>query len=77
MNNYIAVPYNVLLEEDRCQRTQYSDVEFENLKRRLDDLQQRAKRVCIRIFLERSVNLKRLDNSLYLIARCKYSRLLF
>ena len=47
VNNYIAVPSNVLLEEDRCQRTQYSDVEFENLKRRLEDLQQRAKRATI------------------------------
>ena len=47
VNNYIAVPSNVLLEEDRCQRTQYSEVEFENLKRRLEDLQQRAKRATI------------------------------
>ncbi|CAK9826206.1 Protein MIS12 homolog [Anthophora retusa] len=47
VNKYIAVPSNVLLEEDKCQRIQYSDTEFENLKQRLEDLQQRAKKATI------------------------------
>ncbi|XP_053974433.1 uncharacterized protein LOC128887895 [Hylaeus anthracinus] len=45
VNKYIAVPSNVLLEEDKHQRIQYSKTEFENMKQSLEDLQQRAKRV--------------------------------
>ncbi|KZC07625.1 PREDICTED: protein MIS12 homolog [Dufourea novaeangliae] len=47
VNKYIAVPSNVLLEEDKYQRTQYTDTEFQNIKQRLEDLQQRAKRATI------------------------------
>ncbi|XP_012148704.1 uncharacterized protein LOC100878646 isoform X1 [Megachile rotundata] len=44
VNKYIAVPSNVLLEEDKYQKTQYSETEFQNMKQNLEDLQQRAKR---------------------------------
>lgn len=47
INKYIAVPSNVLLEEDKLQRTQYSEIEFENMKQNLKNLQQRAKRATI------------------------------
>lgn len=47
VNKCVAIPNNVLLEEDRCQRIQYSDVEFAALKENLKDLQQRAKRATI------------------------------
>ncbi|CAL7936519.1 unnamed protein product [Xylocopa violacea] len=47
VDKYITVPSNVLLEEDKYQRTQYSDTEFENIKQRLEDLQQRAKKATI------------------------------
>ncbi|XP_006620803.2 uncharacterized protein LOC102678595 isoform X1 [Apis dorsata] len=43
----IAVPSNVLLEEDKCQRIQYNDTEFKNINQKLEDLQQRAKRATI------------------------------
>ncbi|XP_017758675.1 PREDICTED: protein MIS12 homolog [Eufriesea mexicana] len=47
VNKYIAIPSNVLLEEDKYQRTQYSDTEFENINRTLEVLQQRAKRATV------------------------------
>ncbi|XP_026669580.1 protein MIS12 homolog isoform X2 [Ceratina calcarata] len=47
VNKYIAIPRNVLLEEDKCQRIQYDDTEFESIKQRLENLQQRAKRATI------------------------------
>lgn len=47
VNKYIAVPSNVLLEEDKYQKTQYSDTEFQSMKQKLEDLQQRAKRATI------------------------------
>ncbi|XP_043253209.1 protein MIS12 homolog [Colletes gigas] len=47
VNKYIAVPSNVLLEEDKHQRIQYSTVEFENMKQSLEALQQRAKSATI------------------------------
>ncbi|XP_003394045.1 protein MIS12 homolog [Bombus terrestris] len=47
VNKYVAVPSNVLLEEDKYQRIQYSDTEFENINQRLEDLQQRAKNATI------------------------------
>ncbi|XP_076236406.1 uncharacterized protein LOC143180518 [Calliopsis andreniformis] len=47
INKYIAVPSNVLLDEDKYQRIQYSDVEFATMKDRLEELQQRAKRATI------------------------------
>ncbi|XP_043506426.1 protein MIS12 homolog [Frieseomelitta varia] len=47
VNKYIAVPSNVLLEEDKHQRIQYSDAEFESLNQRLEDLQERAKKATI------------------------------
>nr|XP_034196619.1 protein MIS12 homolog [Osmia lignaria] len=47
VNKYIAVPSNVLLEEDKYQRTQYSDAEFESMKQKLKDLQERGKRATI------------------------------
>ncbi|XP_076640688.1 uncharacterized protein LOC143352243 [Halictus rubicundus] len=46
-NKFVAVPSNVLLEEDKCQRRQYTDTEFKNIKDELEDLQQRAKRATI------------------------------
>ncbi|XP_033302067.1 protein MIS12 homolog isoform X1 [Bombus vosnesenskii] len=47
VNKYVAVPSNVLLEEDKYQRIQYNDTEFENINQRLEDLQQRAKNATI------------------------------
>ncbi|XP_076760038.1 uncharacterized protein LOC143428791 isoform X2 [Xylocopa sonorina] len=47
VDKYITVPNNVLLEEDKYQRTQYSDTEFESIKQKLEDLQQRAKKATI------------------------------
>ncbi|XP_076276499.1 uncharacterized protein LOC143207200 [Lasioglossum baleicum] len=47
VNKSIAVPSNILLEEDKCQRRQYTDTEFKNMKDELEDLQQRAKRATI------------------------------
>lgn len=47
VNKYIAVPSNVLLEEDKHQRTQYSDAEFQSLNQQLEDFQERAKKATI------------------------------
>ncbi|KOC61264.1 hypothetical protein WH47_06088 [Habropoda laboriosa] len=47
VNKYVTVPSNVLLEEDKHQRTQYSDTEFQNIKQNLEDLQGRAKRATV------------------------------
>ncbi|CAD1476855.1 unnamed protein product [Heterotrigona itama] len=47
VNKYVVVPSNVLLEEDKHQRIQYSDADFESLNRRLEDLQERAKKATI------------------------------
>ncbi|XP_031832810.1 uncharacterized protein LOC116427053 isoform X1 [Nomia melanderi] len=47
INKYIAVPSNILMDEDKYQRTQYTDAEFNNVKQRLENLQQRAKRATI------------------------------
>lgn len=43
----MCVPDNILAEEDKLQTTQYTEAEFENVRRKLHELQQRAKRVCI------------------------------
>ncbi|XP_011494116.1 PREDICTED: protein MIS12 homolog [Ceratosolen solmsi marchali] len=47
VDKFICVPNNVLLEEDKCQAVQYNDEEFHNLERKLEDLQNEAKRVTI------------------------------
>ena len=45
VEKYIAIPNNVLLDEDKCQAVQYTDEEFKELNNRLEDLQMRLKRV--------------------------------
>ncbi|XP_003425747.4 uncharacterized protein LOC100680211 [Nasonia vitripennis] len=47
VNKFISVPNNVLLEEDKGQAKQYTDDEFQNLERRLENLQQQAQRVTV------------------------------
>lgn len=54
MNKFIAVPSNALAEEDKLQETQYTEEEVENKRKKLDELQQRAKRVCNLIHVYRS-----------------------
>ncbi|XP_033222445.1 protein MIS12 homolog [Belonocnema kinseyi] len=44
VEKYIAVPDNVLLEEDKCQAVQYTDEEFKELNDKLESLQNRMKR---------------------------------
>ncbi|XP_014217099.1 protein MIS12 homolog [Copidosoma floridanum] len=45
VRKFICVPDNVLLEEDKCQATQYSNEEIQKLEKKLEHLQQEAKRV--------------------------------
>lgn len=45
VEKYIAVPDNVLLEEDKCQAVQYTDEEFKELNNKLESLQNRMKKV--------------------------------
>lgn len=47
VNKFIIVPNHVLADEDKLQRTQYTNVEFVDIRKKLEELQQRAKRVCI------------------------------
>lgn len=47
IKKFIAVPKNVLLEEDLCQKTQYSKKEFEKIERDLKNLQSQARKVKI------------------------------
>ncbi|KAK2582617.1 hypothetical protein KPH14_004904 [Odynerus spinipes] len=47
IKKFIFIPKHVLLKEDKCQRTQYTDEEFQKLQEHLKDLQQRAKRATI------------------------------
>lgn len=44
---FICISKNVLLKEDKCQKIQYTDEEFQQLQEKLKDLQQRAKRATI------------------------------
>ncbi|XP_014471388.1 PREDICTED: uncharacterized protein LOC106742706 [Dinoponera quadriceps] len=47
IDRFIAVSPNVLSDEDKLQATQYTESEFEGIKKKLADLQQRAKRATI------------------------------
>ncbi|KAG7198106.1 hypothetical protein KM043_005527 [Ampulex compressa] len=47
VNKYISIPSNVLLEEDLNQRIQYTEAEFESIQKKLESLQQRARRAAI------------------------------
>ncbi|XP_078047678.1 uncharacterized protein LOC144475553 [Augochlora pura] len=47
INKSVAVPNNILLDEDKCQRRQYTDTEFNSIKDKLEHLQQKAKRATI------------------------------
>jgi len=47
VNKFITVPNNVLADEDKLQRVQYTEAEFVNVRKKLEEFQQRAKRVCI------------------------------
>lgn len=44
VKKFIAVPSNVLAEEDKLQKTQYTEEEIESKRKTLDELQQKAKR---------------------------------
>jgi len=45
VNKFIAVPDNVLADEDKLQEMQYTEAEFESMRGKLKEFQQRAKRV--------------------------------
>ncbi|XP_032673695.1 uncharacterized protein LOC116845277, partial [Odontomachus brunneus] len=47
INRFIAVPSHILSNEDKLQATQYTEAEFENVQKKLNDFQQRAKRATI------------------------------
>ncbi|XP_076375761.1 uncharacterized protein LOC143258970 [Megalopta genalis] len=47
INKSVAVPSNILLDEDKCQRRQYTDAEFNSIKDKLEDLQRKAKRASV------------------------------
>ncbi|KAL6265259.1 hypothetical protein P5V15_002039 [Pogonomyrmex californicus] len=47
VNKFIAVPNNVLADEDKLQEIQYTEAEFESMRRKLEEFQQRARRVTI------------------------------
>lgn len=49
VNKFIAVPDSVLAEEDKLQGMQYTETEFESMRGKLEEFQQRARRVCITI----------------------------
>ncbi|XP_012531458.1 protein MIS12 homolog isoform X2 [Monomorium pharaonis] len=47
VSKFIAVPDNVLADEDKLQRMQYTEAEFENMRGKLEELQQKAKRTTV------------------------------
>ncbi|EZA51725.1 hypothetical protein DMN91_003606 [Ooceraea biroi] len=47
VNKFISVPGNVLADEDKLQGTQYTEAELENIRKKLDEFQQRARRATI------------------------------
>jgi len=47
VNSTIAIPSNVLLNTDKPQATQYTEEELEIMRKELNELQERAKRVRI------------------------------
>ncbi|KAH0948679.1 hypothetical protein HN011_003390 [Eciton burchellii] len=47
VNKFISVPSNVLADEDALQQIQYTETEMENMRTKLDEFQQRAKRATI------------------------------
>ncbi|XP_025987822.1 protein MIS12 homolog [Solenopsis invicta] len=47
VNKFIAVPNNVLADEDKIQEIQYTEAEFENIRGKLEELQQRARRAAV------------------------------
>ncbi|CAL1685671.1 unnamed protein product [Lasius platythorax] len=47
VNKFITVPNNVLADEDKLQRIQYTKVEFVNMSKKLEEFQQRAKRATV------------------------------
>jgi len=49
VRKFIAVPDNVLANEDELQEMQYTEAEFESMRGKLEEFQQRARRVCIAV----------------------------
>ncbi|EFN68851.1 hypothetical protein EAG_07917 [Camponotus floridanus] len=47
VNKFITVPNNVLADEDKLQRVQYTEAEFVNMRKKLEEFQQRAKRATV------------------------------
>ncbi|XP_011691480.1 PREDICTED: protein MIS12 homolog [Wasmannia auropunctata] len=47
VNKFIAVPDNILANEDKLQETQYTEAEFQNMRGKLEEVQQRAKRAAV------------------------------
>jgi len=47
VSKFIAVPDNVLAEEDKLQGIQYTEAELESMRGKLEEFQQRAKRAAI------------------------------
>ncbi|XP_029673920.1 protein MIS12 homolog [Formica exsecta] len=47
VNKFIAVPNNVLADEDKLQSIQYTKAEFVNMRKKLEEFQQRAKRATV------------------------------
>ncbi|KAL7300588.1 protein MIS12 homolog [Trichogramma pretiosum] len=47
IHQFLSIPDNVLLDEDKCQEVQYTDEQYRNLEKELEELQEKAKRVTI------------------------------
>ncbi|KYN20033.1 PREDICTED: protein MIS12 homolog [Trachymyrmex cornetzi] len=47
VRKFVTVPDNVLANEDKLQETQYTEVEFENIRGKLEEFQQRARRAAV------------------------------
>ena len=51
VRKFVAVPDNVLANEDKLQEVQYTEAEFESIRGKLEEFQQRARRVHIMILI--------------------------
>ncbi|XP_018311996.1 protein MIS12 homolog [Mycetomoellerius zeteki] len=47
VRKFVAVPDNVLANEDKLQEIQYTEVEFESIRGKLEEFQQRARRAAV------------------------------
>ncbi|XP_012054031.1 PREDICTED: protein MIS12 homolog [Atta cephalotes] len=47
VRKFVAVPDNVLANEDKLQEIQYTEAEFENIRGKLEEFQQRARRAAV------------------------------